>query len=359
MRPAAALLLALLLPAVAAAGETLYYRSNAAAMLLERIPPYRRDESPWVLQVDRTAAGETRVLLRDGKESRRWVRISTGAQVEEKEYGEGALVARRVFDQRGSLLQEETWAQGALRDKIIYVYAGGRLIRARAVDASGTELYTDDFLYAVNGSLRSVRRTPAAGPSVQTTVTAGSGGIAEERMESGPSTWVERFDARGRVAAREERDASGLLSREDFHYRADGDALLSSAETRPREGISIDREYDAAGRIQRETTTAKAGVTVLTWVRTADGQVTSKQSRGPDGLETWVYTLRADATVAREEYSRKGTLEKVTIYGDGAQRTEELYTDGELALTVTWDGDVKRREEVWSNGTLVRTRSWP
>jgi hypothetical protein len=122
----------------------------------------------------------------------------------------------------------------------------------------------------------------------------------------------------------------------------------------------IERRYDSAGRLIQETTTPASGTaTVETWVRDTDGYVVSRMRRGPDGLEAWKYALRADGSVSRVEYSRRGSLEKVTIYGDAGARTEELYTGGEMFLRVFYSGDQRVREEVWSGGSLVRTRTYP
>jgi hypothetical protein len=355
--PAAALLFALFVSAGAA--EPLYYRSNGSAMALERIPSYRRDESDWILSVERTGPSEVRILYDKGNESRRWVRITSSSQVEEKELAAGLLAARRVYDAGGSLLQEDLYAAGALATRTTCAYAGGRLVRTRTVDPSGKELFTDDYIYASNGSLRSVRRS-SAGSVVQASVVSGAGGISEERTAAGDTTMVARYDAKGRVTSREKRTNGLTVSREDFVFRTDKDALASSTEKIPAQGRTIERVYDEEGRLSQETTTLSGGSnTVVTWTRDSAGRVAAKVSRGPAGLETWTYTLREDGSEAREEYARKGSLEKVTIFGEGAKRTEELYRDGELFLTAYYDGDKKLKEEVWSSGNLVRTRTYP
>ncbi len=276
--PAAALLLALIVSSGAA--EPLYYRSNGSAMALERIPSYRRDESDWILSVERTGRAEVRILYDKGSESRRWVRVTGASQVEERELAGGVLAARRVYDAAGSLLQEDLYAAGSLATKTTYAYAGGRLARTRTVDPSGSELFTDDYVYASNGSLRSVRRI-AAGSTEQASVVSGTGGISEERSAAGDTLLVARYDAKGRATSREKRLNGVTVSREDFVFRTDKDALASSTEKIPALGTLIERLYDDEGRLSRETTTLGGGsVTVVTWTRDSAGRVVAKASRG-------------------------------------------------------------------------------
>ncbi len=360
MRPLGALLsLFLLLAAQAGAGEVLYYRSNSAGMLLERIPPYRRDESPWVVSVERSGAQEVRVLLDNGKEVRRWEDTVSGGRRVERELAKGVPAVRRVYDSSGSILEEDTYDNGKLTQSTTYTYSGGRLVRAQASGPDGSTLYTDRFLYAANGSLRAVRRTGPSGGPQEASIVAGSGGIFEERTVSADTIIITRYDGHGRLASRETRSGESVVSREDFTFGASG-ALASSTEKRPADGVTIQRRYDEAGRLVQETTTPTKGSAVVdSWVRDAGGHALSHTRRGPAGLELWKYTLRPDGSVEREEYYQRGSLEKVTIYGEGAKRTEELYQDGELFLRAFYDGNTRLSEEVWADGTVVRTRTYP
>ncbi len=343
----------------AGAAEVLFYRSNSAGMLLERIPPYRRDESPWVVSVQRSGSQEIRVLLDNGKEVRRWEDTSSSGRTIERELADGVLSARRVYDSSGSLLEEESYDAGKLTQSTTYTYSGGRLVRAQTSGPDGSVLYTDRFLYATNGSLRSVRRSGPSGGAQEASVVAGSGGVFELRTGSADGAIITRYDSRGRLASREERSADAVVTREDFTYSASG-ALSASTERRPADGTTIQRSYDAKGLVIQETTTSRSGSAVVdSWTRDPDGHVLSRTRRGPKGLELWKYSLGADGAVAREEYYQRGSLEKVTIYGEGGKRTEELYQDGELFLRVLYDGDTRVSEEVWSDGTLVRTRTYP
>ena len=360
MKARALLSLCLLLAPAAVFPDELLYRSNSFGMLLERIAPYRRDESAWIMSVKRSGETEVRSLVDNGKEVRRWEASSSGGQTAERELDGGTLAARRVYDSSGALVQEEQYEAGSLKQKTLYTYAGTRLLRVRTLDRDAATLFTDEYVYATNGSLREVRRTGPAGSVGQSSVRAGGSGIFEERTVAGDTLLVARYDAQGRLTSRERRTGGVTVLREDLTFGRDKDLLVSSTEKRPAEGTTIDRVYDDAGRLARETTTGPSGgPTVDTWIRDGAGHVLSHVRRGPAGLEVWNDTLRADGSVSREEYTRRGSLEKVTIYGEGKLRTEELYREGALFLRAFFDGDTRLKEEVWSGGTLVRTRNYP
>ena len=58
-------------------------------------------------------------------------------------------------------------------------------------------------------------------------------------------------------------------------------------------------------------------------------------------MELWKYSLDDKGKVTREEYFLLGSLQKVTVYGEGKLRTEEIYKDEELYLKVYFDGDTR------------------
>jgi YD repeat-containing protein len=278
----------------------------------------------------------------------------------ERELAADVLAARRVYDAAGRLLQEEQYRGGALTQKSVFTYTGNKLRRMRVLDADGKVTATEEYDYLTNGSLREVRRTDASGGGMLSSFTFGSGGLAEERNTIGDTLFIARYDARGRVTSREQRKGGDRVLREDFTYRPDTDTLLSSRENAPPEGRVTDRRYDDAGRLIGETTSVRGvDAEVISYVHDDQGRVTAKTRRSPAGQETWRYTVAASGSVTREEYYRRGSLEKVTSYGEGKLRTEELYRDGDLFMKVSYDGDTRLREEVYVDGTLVRQRSFP
>jgi hypothetical protein len=186
---------------------------------------------------------------------------------------------------------------------------------------------------------------------------SGPAGVSEERTSSSDTLFISRYDARGRLASRERRKGDQTISREDFSYRPDTDTLLKSTETLLLEAKTVERLYDAAGRLASEASTAKGSAAEeISYTRNDQGELIAKSRRSPRGMELWKYSLDDKGKVTREEYFLLGSLQKVTIYGAGKLRTEEIYKDEDLYLKVYFDGDTRVKEEVYSEGKLLRER---
>ncbi|HVO40857.1 MAG TPA: hypothetical protein VMV03_17635 [Spirochaetia bacterium] len=352
-----ALAILAVLPALAQAAT---FRSNDFGMQLEPIASYRRHEYRWVLDVSRTPRGETRRLFDGGKEARRWETTeTTGGGTEEKEFAGSTMTARRIYSPAGDLLQEEQYSGGALSQKSVLIYTASRLSRMRVLSADGTPLYTLDYLYTTRGGLREVRRTEGDVVSRDSAFVAGSSGLSEERNRIGDTTFVSRYDTRGRLIEEERRDQDGAASTEEFAYRENTDHLAASVEKEPRSGRVTERRYDKDGRLVSETMSAGGKVTEETaYALDGKGREIGRERRSAAGLEQWKYTLDSAGKKTREEYLRRGALSKITLYGAGSSRTEELYENGELFLKAFFDGDRRIREEVYADGKVVRTRSF-
>jgi antitoxin component YwqK of YwqJK toxin-antitoxin module len=358
MRPLL-ILVALLTAVLPLFGDELFYRSNDFGMPLARIREYQKKDSRWVLQVGRSGLDEVRRLFEEGKEVRRWeiTQKSASAERVERETAGGQLTARRVYDASGALLQEEEYKAGALSKKTLCTYAGGKLARTRVLGADGGEISTETYVYAAGGGLREVRRTVSSGAAALSSAVAGAAGVSEERSVMEGSLFITRYGTDGKLRNRERRVDGATESGEEFAYDPDSGSLSSSRETRPSEGVVVDRRYDADGRISEESTSVKGALRERTgYERDGDGRVTVKTRRGPGGLETWKYSYTEAGTLLREEYFRRGILEKVTIHGEGKLRTEEMYREGEIVLKAYFDGDTRLREEVYADGSLLRER---
>jgi hypothetical protein len=351
----------LCLAALSGFAEETFYRSNITGMLLEKIPPYRRDSSEWVVTIDRAPGRETRRLLDNGRETRRWETSwsEDRSRREEKETTGAQLASRRVYDAAGNLLQEDEYADGAVTRTSVLTYSAGRVRRTQVRGPHGEQLSVTDYVYATNGSLREVVHTEAGGAEQVSSAVAGPSGISEQVVATGVTRQVIRYDADGRIIEKERRTSDAVVSREQFRYRPDSDFLESSTEELPAEGGTIERRYDEAGKIVSEVSTARGGaVEEVLFTRNDKGRLVAKSRRAAAGLEVWRYLLADDGSVAREEYSLRGSLQKVTTYGKGKERTEDFYRDGAIFLRVYFDGDTRLREEVYSGDTVLRERTF-
>ncbi len=350
----------LFLQCALAGADTTLHRSNEAGMILEPIPAFRRDEYEFVMEVERTGDVETRRLFQSGKVVRRWEIASAadGARTE-REFSGSVLAARRAYNPSGSLLWEETYADGKLSQKSLYEYTEGHLVSVRVQDAKGALIYKESYMLSDRGSLRQVRRVNADGTVASSWYAAGGTGLGEEREDTGDASYVRRFDPKGRLTDVELWKGGEISSRRELTYRGDSTLLLSAVETIPAKNTRIDEDYDAEGRLLAQRVSVSGAETEHTdYTRNKDGTVDVARRVGPEGVEEWRYTYTASGDVATEKYYRKGSLEKVTVYTAKGERYEELYKDNELFLRAYYKDDAKTKEEVWDKGVLVRERSF-
>ncbi len=349
------LLIALAAPAFA---DRSLYRSNGFGLLLEKIQSYRKDEYGFVVEVEKAGGREVRRLFEKGKEVRRWI-ISfnaKGMKSEERELEAGRLAARRAYGSAGDLLLEEIYFNGKLSQKAAYQYEGGELASVRVSAADGTPLYTDHFLISVRGSLRKVKRTYHDGSAPSSSYAAA--GIGEERDSIGGVSYVTRYDGRARVRGKDRWKDGKLVWRQEFTYRPGKDLLLSSTERSFEQDTKVDKSYDEKGRLIVEIESASGKqIGRLDYAWDADGKNTVKSRRSEEGLEEWFYSYGADGELSKEEYFRRGSREKTTIYSAKDERYEELYKDGQLVLRVYYKGDTRIKEEVLEAGKVLSERS--
>jgi YD repeat-containing protein len=330
-------------------------------MQLEPIPSWRRGELRWVLEVTEKAGGEVRRLLRDGKVERVWETFrSAGGRTEEREFADGVLAARRLYLPDGNLLEEDLYSKGKLSQEFLFAYASSRLAHVRVLAADGSLKYNKDYFYTSQGSLREVRQSGGKEDARDSSFIAGRTGPSEEWNRNGDDLFVSRFDNKGRTIEREHHEGKDLFSQEEFVYRTDSDNLLSSVEKRPKDQQVVTRTYDAGGRLQTETMSVGGKVaTETSYARDEKGRVTRKLKRDASGLEEWRYAFDQEGRTIREDYLRRGSLEKTTLYGQDDTRTEELFQDGSLFMKVYFQGDRRTKEEVYADDTLIKVRSFP
>lgn len=350
----------LLLSVTALLGASAIYRSNDFGMQLEPIASWQRGGLKWVLEVSVTPRGEVRRLFQDGKETKRWEMSRLGdGRSEERELDGSSPAARRLYAPNGDLLEEDQYSKGKLTQKSLYTYASSRVVRVRVLAADGALLYNKDYFYTSRGSLREVRETGGAADARVSAFVAGRSGLSEEWNRNGDDLFVARFDQRGRTVESEHHKGKDLISREDLVYEGDTDKLRSSVEKLPLEGKIITSNYDSQGGLQTQTVSAGGKVVEeIGYGRDDKGRALRKSRRSAAGLEEWRYTLDQAGKTVREEFFRRGSLEKVTLFGDNDSRTEELYQGGALFMKVYYEGDRRSREEVYVDGKIARERSF-
>lgn len=355
-------LAALALSAPLSAEVSVLYRSNEAGMLLEPIPFYRADEYTYTMKVEHKSGLDVRHLLENGKEIERLeVTLSDqGQETGESQYDANVLAARRAYGPDGKLLWEETYTEGSLSQRASYQYAGGRISGVRVAAGDGSLLYADVYTLSTAGALRGYVRTFADGSFTTSTFISGGAGLSEERTHGGDLTLVNRFDHLTRLIDSERWSGSDLLFRQEWVYDGDTDTPRSSTENRPKENTVVEREYDSHGRVTTEKVSVNGTQTEQTdhtW--DSAGNESLRLRRSADGLEEWRFTYDASGSLTQEQYFKKGSLEKTTVYTSKTERYEDIYADGQLVLRAYYANDTKTKEQVFDGGTLLRERTFP
>jgi hypothetical protein len=337
-------------------GTVQYYVSNDLGMALERIGWYRQEEFPYILLVMTEGGRETRTLLYQGLEVQRW-EFEEG---EQRIYRDSQLEQRRRYDIGNRLIEDQLYAEGSLTQRTLYHYNRDLLERTETFGADGRLLYRDFYSLSPDGQLRGVTREDGRGDQ-RFALADGAKSVAEERYGNSRERRINRYDQEGRLAEREYWYDGQLLERERFEYRDDGEKLSSSRlEELSLERVTL-RSYDDEGRIIRvEVTEGERQIQQTVHVRDGQGRIVETTTRGPRGIENWLFEYDEQELV-REEYRIRGFLERITLYSRQGQeriRVEELYREGQVFMRVHYRSEQKIREEFLRNGEVVRVREF-
>lgn len=336
-----------------------YYISNELGMALEEIGWYRREEFPYILVVREEANRETRTLVYEGQELRRWEYEAD----EQRIYRGSELEQRLRYDSQNRLIEDQLYSGGLSSGRTVYYYNRDVLERTETFDPDGLLLYRDFYQLSPDGQLRRVTRDDRQQQQAQRlSLGDGARGAGEERYGDSREQRINRYDRLGRLVEREHWYEGRLMEREDFAYRGEEDILESSRLEEFSLECTTRRSYDDEGRVVRiEATGGDGRIELTVHVRDGQGRIVETTRRGPRGIESWLFEYDAGKEPVREEYRVRGSLERITLYsaeGEERLRVEELYRDGRLFMRVHYRSGQKVKEEVLRNGEVVRVREY-
>ena len=354
-----AVVLPLLLVALCAplGAEETFYVSNALGMQLSAIPAYRIDEYDYVLAV-RTSEGVSirRLLGREeapGSEITRWERVPLEPEgAEEREYSAGDLVAIRVRDRSGRVIEESAVLSGEVVETVVLRYAEGFLAETVTANSAGEIVSRIDYTRDAAGKL--IRVDWSGGGARYAGDTRR---VYEESLRVDDHSYSTRYGPEGETRAFESRSFGELL-------RGTYTSFAPQSRT-PQEQVEVDvaalsrkeRSFDAAGR---ETGRIELidGEVVAEYEFSYDemDNLIETRKRGEQGLEYWRNTY-ADVDIQTWEYWLKGALRTKWVR-DGEGHYEELYASPTSFVRVFIQGETKLREEFYSDGKLVRERRY-
>lgn len=402
----AAILLALAIPAVRLSGqETRFFASDEAGFRGEPLPGPKARE--YTLGVTEYPSSTLRILYRDGKELRRYLRETTVDGSRERVLEGERLLEERTYDRAGNLVEEYLYghpsqddgkptegsvAKGSppssasapaprpvLLSHLVYVYVSGRLGSVESFGASSESLGKIEYRYDPSGRLLELSASgsfgdsaaglapgtslpaaswlavPAPGKASDMTAGTGSGkaGPGPDKLE------ITRYDAAGRPIERASYEGDVCVRAEVLVYDAAG-------------RLSLSRTFETATRTMGETTYDSRGRVVLV-VTSEDGDEKSRESFGYDDASRLVErSLTTSQSAARTTYAYGGAGEKsrktdyvdgvivsVTVDLEDGSTVRELYDKGALFLRARYSDGRLRQEEFIEAGEVVRTRDYP
>jgi antitoxin component YwqK of YwqJK toxin-antitoxin module len=344
------------------AAQAEYYASNESGMAFEEIPAFRNRDFDFSLEIRRNESGQTRtVWKRDGTEFRRW----------EYELKESGRVTRIRLFEYGSLKQDERYRQDGRIEKFEeygpkgletvtdYEYSGKRLVKATTASAAGALLYADSYKYAMNGSLREVKRVNADGKSQSAGQDFSGGRIIDKWYSLDSKATIDRYSASGELTDNEKWESEKLLRSDSSSLRDNGKDKNRQILTDAERGIEIERLFDDKGRISIETTRKNAKLESRTeYAYDGSGKLAVKKFSRSGKINIVKYAYNADGSKASEEESENGEMVRRVIYDPEGNYWEEILHDGQVTVRVRWANGWKREEEILRDGKVIRRRDF-
>jgi hypothetical protein len=327
----------LLLGSQLAAAETQYFRSNVIGMPFEQLSTYRSDEYSYVLEIDQSDRGESRVLYRDGEEIKRWI-VRAKGNFRTTQYYEDGELSSETQTQDGKLMREEAYTGGELVSVTEYQYEGDALRSVIMRNPDGQVVSELVYARTSQGKLRSVI-TEGDDGSQASSYTYGDGAVIGEWHGEGEEGNLLRYSGDA-LLAEEKWGSEGIESITEYEY---GDTVVSHY----RELGADVEEYTERDQQDRPIFVRKVVKGILVeekQYRYENDRLASLSTRTPLSEETVFYEYDGD-TLREERYVSDGEPVLVRRYEDSSRYSEDIYKDGIPVLRFNYEEGVRVGEE--------------
>jgi len=301
------------------------------------------------------------VWKRDGTEFRRWeYTLNAEGRVSGIRFFEyGALKQVEAYRPDGRIEAFEEYGAAGLESRTEYSYKGTRLIQAKTLDSAGALLYTDGYKYALNGSLREVKRIFADGKSRSAGQDLSQGRIADTWYSLGATASVDRYSASGELTDTEKWESATMLRSDSISLKDNGKDKSRQVLSDSERGIEIERLFDEKGRISAEITRKDGKLQSRTdYVYGDSGKLAEKRFSGQGKTDILRYSYNPDGSKAGEEETENGEIVRRVIYDKDGSYWEEILHDGQVGVRVRWSNGWKREEEILRDGQVIRRRDF-
>ena len=282
----------LLIPSILAAE---WYASNSLGIQGALVDLSQEEPPEYLLEVIVGDSGETRRLVTDNREIKRWEVTRSGQSSTEEFFENGSLAARSEFDAGGLVVRETRFVSGAPVEIRGYQYAAGLLTQRSLWDAEETLLEREQYRYWSDGSLRSIVREEPSGRVTEFRYQDGR--LLEEWVNDYPGDGESshhryRYDTAGRLTGRVSWTGETITATETRLYWSDqSDAAIKSVRIEQGDRV-IAEGYNPDGLILERDERIAGDLVARRVFRYDDTGLLQETETGDDGTREWRYVNR-------------------------------------------------------------------
>jgi len=268
----------------------------------------------------------------------------------------GIVVARRLLDDMGSILEESFFDSEGLRERRIFIRSAGRLRRVESRNPDDELLGALEYRYDGFGRLLAVIPTGNMGSGSVGMIASGpspSGAWSGD----GTSLTVQLLDERGRQTNVETLVEDKAIERRTYDY-GEGDLPVRAEEQDLESGTSVVSGFDGEGKILVREEFSKGALSQRTEYRyDSEGRLAEERYRDKGRLVVRTFEYGGKGTLEREETRVDGIVSEAVEYR-GELRIVERYHEGSLFAKTTYSAGRKTKDEFYAEGGLIRSKEY-
>ncbi len=334
----AALLFYFPLSLAAAAGESVFYRSNSLGMKLEKIQESDNDEYPWIIRASQADDTYEEVLLKDGIDE---IWIETVTQVQ------GRRVVSRIYSDKtrseqvfrdNLLIEMREAAPSGSEVRQVLSYFSGELLSVQLFE--NNQLYeTVTYIRRADGSLhmRQVHVHDTAGSFLDEILIIGSDRQSRAILGRRTDFSLIRSYSNGMIVSEKWISDQKIDSAVSVTEENDGVLVVTNTDS---DGTELVTTYNSEGLKEQETRKSQTGTTTAQFFYDDNNRIASRESVGKSGKTVTDYTYDSTGTLQLETDYLDGTIQRKLIYSRNGNR-EEIFRDGKLYLSIFYEADGK------------------
>jgi hypothetical protein len=342
--------------------EIHFYKSNDIGMKLEEILEERMNEFSYILKVESSGEMELRSLFSGEKEVKRWeLAFYSNMNIkEERAFVEDLMDNVKYYDRKGRPVEEQVYSDGSLLYKTFYYYSEKQAVsRSETFDSEGALLYREEYELSTKGILRRIKRTWNDGKVHISSFIYSKGKLITEFFKTGDELTISWYNEMGKLERLEVWRDDTLIRKKSLMYSREEGTLTETQEEDLLSGLSYTISFNKEGQMSRQVVKkADNVVEEYNYAYDNEGRQSKTERKSDDGLEEWIFSYNTKSELIKEEYYKKGVIEKQTIYTDASSYVEELFRKGELVIRVHYDDGEKVKEEFLNGGKVIRERTY-